>query len=246
MKTNEVPLDMYNATQTWINNNPDYNYEFYDDKRCIEFIKEYYDDNILTKFNVINTGAGKADFFRWLYLNKKGGVYLDIDTMCKVGLTESKLIKPKFDLVSMYSYTHKCRINHMILMSAPNTRLIKRSINKTLKNIDMLYHTRQNFQCTQDLCGPGVIYKCLNKMIGNNPDIPHTDYARRITVGGEIYIFYDREKDIKKCLDPKYESYNSDQEELRNTKYSKLLAFDYTKCKNYLDKEDIDIFGKKK
>lgn len=131
-------------------------------------------------------------------------------------------------------------------MSTPNNKLIKRSINKTLRNIDMLYHTRQNFQCTQDLCGPGVIFKCLNRMIGNSPDTPHTYYPRRIPIGDEIYIFYDRERDIKKFLDPKYESYKSDQEELNNIKYSKLLAFDYHKCNKLLDQEDIDIYGIKK
>ena len=67
MKTNVVPETMYNASQSWITNNPEYDYEFFDDARCIKFIKEHYDNNILTKFMIINVGAAKADFFRWLY-----------------------------------------------------------------------------------------------------------------------------------------------------------------------------------
>lgn len=64
MKTNQVPKDMFLASQSWIKHNPEYDYEFFDDDRCIQFIKDNYNNNILTKFMVINTGAGKADFFR--------------------------------------------------------------------------------------------------------------------------------------------------------------------------------------
>ena len=63
MKTNSVPKKMYKAAMSWSDKNPQYDYEFFDDNRIIEFIKSNYDDNILTKFMVIKYRSCKSRFF---------------------------------------------------------------------------------------------------------------------------------------------------------------------------------------
>ena len=82
MKTTRVPVGMYRAARSWIDKNPEYDYEFFDDERCNQYVKDHYDVDVLTKFMVINVGAAKADLFRWLYLNIEGGLYFDADTKC--------------------------------------------------------------------------------------------------------------------------------------------------------------------
>ena len=96
MNTNKLPEKMYLTAMSWSIKNPEYDYEFYDDNRIIEFIKNNYNKNILTKFMVINSGAAKADFFRWLYLNKYGGVYIDIDSECLKPIKEIIKTYPKW------------------------------------------------------------------------------------------------------------------------------------------------------
>ena len=55
------------------------------DKECIEFLREEYDEDYVNKFNYFKKGAHKADLFRYAWLYKRGGVYMDIKT---------QLIKP--------------------------------------------------------------------------------------------------------------------------------------------------------
>ena len=61
--------------------NPEYDYQFYDDARIDRFIGEEYGSDILKLCRRINIGAARADFFRYAMLYKRGGVYLDIDSL---------------------------------------------------------------------------------------------------------------------------------------------------------------------
>ena len=80
-KTTKLPILFRWHIRRLRKNNPSYTYEFYDDKRASDFILEAYGNEISALFNRINIGAAKADFFRYAILYKKGGVYLDIDSL---------------------------------------------------------------------------------------------------------------------------------------------------------------------
>jgi len=60
--------------------NPLWKYILYDDDDQIEFIKEYYGDDILSYYLKINPlyGAARADLFRYLLIYEMGGVWLDM------------------------------------------------------------------------------------------------------------------------------------------------------------------------
>lgn len=60
--------------------NPDWEYNFYDLPKMELFIKENYGDRYFSAFKKINPqyGAAQADYFRYLLINKIGGVYLDV------------------------------------------------------------------------------------------------------------------------------------------------------------------------
>jgi len=60
--------------------NPDWDYCLYDDADRRKFIADEYELEMIQIYDRISTryGAAKADFFRYLLLFRKGGVYLDI------------------------------------------------------------------------------------------------------------------------------------------------------------------------
>ena len=68
--------------------NQDWEYCFYDDNDCIDFLNKEFGKTFVDKFNSFKKGAHKSDLFRicWLYIN--GGVYIDIDTELIVGLND--------------------------------------------------------------------------------------------------------------------------------------------------------------
>ena len=53
----------------------------FDDKECIEFLEKHYGKKVSDKFKEIKGGAFKADLFRYAYLYKFGGLYVDIKTI---------------------------------------------------------------------------------------------------------------------------------------------------------------------
>lgn len=88
-KTNNVPISMYNAANSYISKNNNYTYIFYDDNDIINILNNYdcYGLNftrneLIGAYNSIKPGAGKADLFRYAIIYKYGGCYFDIDTVC--------------------------------------------------------------------------------------------------------------------------------------------------------------------
>ena len=60
--------------------NPEYTHEIYTDEEIDKFVQENYDGEILECYNKIDIIVAKVDFWRYLILYKKGGIYLDIDS----------------------------------------------------------------------------------------------------------------------------------------------------------------------
>ncbi|MEZ5047753.1 MAG: glycosyltransferase [Chitinophagaceae bacterium] len=80
-KTNKLPALTKWHIYRLKKNNPLYDYHFFDDNMIDNFIKKEYNDEVFELYKRINIGAAKADFFRYAVLYKKGGIYLDIDSL---------------------------------------------------------------------------------------------------------------------------------------------------------------------
>lgn len=89
----KIPQKVYNNIKKFA---PEYKHIVWDDNECEEFMNKYFNPNILLTFRQLK-GAHKADLFRYCYLYKYGGVYLDIKT---------ELIKPLKDVFpNNYTYS---------------------------------------------------------------------------------------------------------------------------------------------
>jgi mannosyltransferase OCH1-like enzyme len=71
--------------------NPGWEHRLYDDDDIVAFISGTCSPEILKSYLRINPayGAARADFFRYLLLHERGGVYLDIKSTCTRPLDES-------------------------------------------------------------------------------------------------------------------------------------------------------------
>jgi mannosyltransferase OCH1-like enzyme len=77
-KTNNVPEKMKENIYNVCKMNPEFDYYLYDDKACLKFIKENFDQDVVYAFNSLKAGAYKSDLWRYCILYKNGGVYMDI------------------------------------------------------------------------------------------------------------------------------------------------------------------------
>ncbi len=80
-KTSKLPLITKWHIRRMKSKNPEYDYQFYDDERIDNFIRDEFGQEIFNLYKRISIGAAKADFFRYAILYKKGGIYLDIDSL---------------------------------------------------------------------------------------------------------------------------------------------------------------------
>lgn len=83
-KTNNVPCGIYNACKSWWEKNNNYLYRFYDDEMCRSFIRSNFEKDLLKCYDIAPSGAFRADIWRYCILYLHGGVYADVDTVCKI------------------------------------------------------------------------------------------------------------------------------------------------------------------
>lgn len=85
-----LPHDISDIVECFKKNNPDWEYRFYDNDQCSEYIFRHYGQEFLDLYDSINSsyGAAKADFFRYLVLYKDGGAYFDIKSACTIPLSQ--------------------------------------------------------------------------------------------------------------------------------------------------------------
>jgi mannosyltransferase OCH1-like enzyme len=102
----------YNSIMTFIELNPEYEYIFFTDNECREFIKknisknifnkefennDLYNNDILKAYDLLIPGALKCDFFKYCYLYINGGCYFHCKTilkksLCKIIEKDDKII----------------------------------------------------------------------------------------------------------------------------------------------------------
>jgi mannosyltransferase OCH1-like enzyme len=73
-----------NAVNTWKKFAPTFNYYFFDDYLCKKFMKQYYSGEIYDFYCRLPLAVMKADIWRYCIIYKYGGIYADVDTVCKV------------------------------------------------------------------------------------------------------------------------------------------------------------------
>ena len=125
---NKIPKKVYDNIKKYA---PNYKFKIYDDKEIKSFLKKYYNIKLLNTFLKLDNGAHKADLFRYCYLNKYGGIYIDIKT--KLIKNIDKIFNKKnvnfYTVLSM----HKSTIYQGIIASKPKNpifiSLIKHIVN---------------------------------------------------------------------------------------------------------------------
>jgi len=113
--------------EKWLELNPNYTLELYDDKRCSDFLLSEFSSDHAEVFNFIKDGPIKADFWRLCILYKYGGVYADADIEPLVPLSEYINSDVKFvTCISMYNGNNS--FNPHFIMCEPNNEKIKKCI----------------------------------------------------------------------------------------------------------------------
>lgn len=93
-RTDDLTLEIINNIDYLTRINGSWEYRIYNDRECIDFIRNAYGAEMLKLYLSINPayGAARADLFRYLLIYHYGGVYLDLKSTCTKPL--DKIITP--------------------------------------------------------------------------------------------------------------------------------------------------------
>jgi mannosyltransferase OCH1-like enzyme len=161
----------YNSIMTFIELNPEYEYKIFDDNDIRLFIKNNFDENTLNAFDLIVSGAFKADFFRYCYLYINGGCYFD----CK-----QILRKPLRYIINKNSTLILCKdidigYFNAVMISVKNDSRILESIEmikNKVYNFNNFYNIHDNnfgnARTILSFTGPVLLYQILNGKINDD------------------------------------------------------------------------------
>jgi mannosyltransferase OCH1-like enzyme len=176
IQTNEC-LEKSNANYSVIESNPEYEYKFFNAIERRNFIKLNYNFVTLEAYDLLVSGAYKADLFRYLYLYKYGGCYLDSKIIQRKPFRE--IIKENDTFIVCNDYTRDNSLSNIVgtsylnsvIISIANNELLKELICKCIENIlihqqyylnDINYNGYKNIL---DITGPTLMYKVLREKI---------------------------------------------------------------------------------
>lgn len=149
-----VPQQLLEISKKLRDNNPAWEYRFYDENRVISFIRDNYGEKMLEYYNRINPqyGAARVDLCRYLVMYRYGGVYLDLKSTFTRAIDDVLLENDKYLLCGWQNLKgqpnygggiHK-ELSHLPegefqqwhIIAAAGSPLLREVIKKVLKNID--------------------------------------------------------------------------------------------------------------
>lgn len=137
-KTAQMPPLMQQNYINLCNHNPEFQFHFYDDAACRDFIVKKYPPEVVKAYDGLIPGAYKADLWRLCVLYTYGGIYMDIKLQCIGGFKLYEVIdkehyvldRPK-DGLHIYNAFMVCRAGNPFLRVA---------INRIVQNVKQKYY----------------------------------------------------------------------------------------------------------
>ena len=171
--SNVVTNDMYGTLMRTRDLNPEYEYRYYDDKRCRDYIAKHESSfpvkNVLAAYDAILPGTFKADVWRLCVLWQEGGVYADNKMWFLRQL--STIIHPEDHFV-IFRDCHTSDIYNAFMAFVPKHVLIAKFLKHVVTNIQ----NRRYGVSRLDVTGPAALGKVFAKWIS-------TKYGTAIPLG---------------------------------------------------------------
>ena len=149
--TKQLPQSMIDSVENIKMNNPNFNYQLFDDEDCRNFIQTHFDNSVLNAFDCLKPGAYKADLWRYCVLYISGGIYIDIKYQLINNFKFDNLLDNEYFVLDL----DKKNIYNALMIVKPNNEKLKFCINTIVKNVKYKYYGKSSL----DVTGPGLLSK---------------------------------------------------------------------------------------
>ncbi len=173
-----------------LNLNPEYEQIIYTDEQVHDYVSSNYDIEINKAFNKLTVMTAKVDFWRYLILYQKGGIYLDIDSTINskidtfLNTDDNALITAETNPELFVQWALFFREKHPILERVIDN--IVQNINEKKYQNDIVNTTGPGAfttslqQIHKDSNSESINWFDINKSYNKKFNIQNTDYSYRI------------------------------------------------------------------
>ena len=180
-KTNDIPKQWEDAVQSCKIIYKDYKYILWTDKTMDEFVEKNY-PKFYKIYKSYKYNIQRCDTFRYLVLYKYGGIYLDMDIVCKKDLNELL----NYDLILAKSYNVESSFTNSFFMIIPNHPFFKYCIDSLPESINKYQYFGKHLHVMTST-GPLFLNNMIKKYgeINNMYILTNNDFAGDCTVCNE-------------------------------------------------------------
>jgi FkbM family methyltransferase len=197
-RTSRLPYELEENVEKLKKMNPTFEYRFYNDEDCINFIKENYPEEKLKLYLSINDsyGPAKADYFRYLLMYKVGGVYLDIKSSTTVPLEETLQYTDEYLLSHWAGRDWAGELNYELgefqnwhIICKPEHPFLKKTIELVEENIRN-YKNGVGKEAVLKTTGPIPYSKAILSLLDQHRPLRVDSPVREYQVSEEIGLSY--------------------------------------------------------
>jgi mannosyltransferase OCH1-like enzyme len=185
--------------------NPEFNVQIYDNNMCLEFIKQYFDNDVVNAYQMLKPESYKSDLWRFCVLYIFGGIYLDIKFKCFNGFRFIALTEKEHfaaDRLKNYLYT-------AVIVTLPKNPIMLKCIEQIVKNV------KTKFYGVDDLfpTGPGL----FGDIVLKNTSIYSPNIDMRLPEHG-CFVSYNGSAILKV-----YDEYRAEQNKYKTLEHYSVL-----------------------
>ena len=151
------PRQLPECIKNLIDLNPEYEYRFFDDTKRRAFLKSTFSQQVVDAYDLLISGAFKADLFRYAYLFIYGGCYFDDKIIARVPI--SQIIEPDDDLILCKDVENESILNAIIFAEPRNFLFLK----LLLSACDNILSGQTSSML--ELTGPKLMYKVFHEHV---------------------------------------------------------------------------------
>jgi mannosyltransferase OCH1-like enzyme len=252
-----IKKNMYNAVSSWKNMNMNYEYKYWNDEDCYDFLVQHFDENVLDAYNSLYAGAYKSDIFRLCVLYIYGGIWTDISSTCLYPI-DKIITDEKLNLLIVKdnpSQISNGNIYQAFIIVDTKNEIIKAILDFTIDivlNHEYYYQNEFSYLLNEPIAvtGPTIFAIGLNKFLDRINNQIFNDNTIDLYKNNKNYFIkiidhYPGEIKINDVIiiKTKYDNWNNDR---INTHYSSLYHDGYIYKKKikdiYIDSEKPTIY----
>jgi mannosyltransferase OCH1-like enzyme len=155
--TKDLPKEVKDMIDEIKHNNPEFEYQLFDDEDCRKFIIKYFDVSVIDAYDRLIPGAFKSDLWRNCILFVNGGIYLDIKLKPINGFKLTSMTDKEY-FVRDTDKAGRGVFNGIIAVKPHNERLLK-AIYMIVDNVKNNYY---GDSCL-DPTGPNLLKKLFTE-----------------------------------------------------------------------------------